>query len=473
MKHGVLIDKGLSDWQIIQQDGGEGTLKIKGRWYPFENIPASADQMDLTDPSLLFQVYVRVVYEDSGMIVIPWKAACMTGQDTWEAKISGVPSGGLYRVETCLDHNKNYSREWAYRGDMIHHIGVGDLYVITGQSNSSGYGKDPVYDPAIPGVHILKNSGRWDMASNPLNESTGTLHLNTMENANPGVSPYLSFARQINRTAGIPVGLIQTSKGGSSLAEWDITENGHLYRTMLETVLSCTDKVRGILWYQGCSDASPEDSVTYLDRFTGFTSRLRKDLNDPGLPFLTCQLNRHITRETNDDWDRSWGRVRNAQRIAARSIPGVYVIPTIDASLSDPIHISSASNIQIGERLAATALRYIYGMDVLCDAPDVSGVRLYSENEIELEFVNVSDRIFDYDTPPDRILFKAEDSSGILSVIDYHARGNKIILKTDRTPGPDLRVHHVPGKDFTGQPFKDSTTHLPVLAFYDVRPEDV
>ena len=190
----------------------------------------------------------------------------MKHPDAWQVRIEGIPAGGLYRIETCLDNNIKRQMEWANRGDMIHHVGVGDLYVIAGQSNSAGYGKDPVYDPAVLGVHILRNSGKWDMASNPLNESTGTLHTNNMEDANPGVSPYLSFARSILRSTGTPVGLIQTSKGGSSLSEWDIRSDGHLYRTMIEVVRSCTDRIKGVLWYQGCSDAYLEACVRYLSR---------------------------------------------------------------------------------------------------------------------------------------------------------------------------------------------------------------
>lgn len=42
--------------------------------------------------------------------------------------------GGLYRIETCMNHAEtNGAIEWATRGDMIHHVGVGDLYVIAGQ----------------------------------------------------------------------------------------------------------------------------------------------------------------------------------------------------------------------------------------------------------------------------------------------------------------------------------------------------
>lgn len=62
-------------------------------------------------------------------------------------------------------------------GDMIHHLGIGDLFVITGQSNSAGYGKDPIFDPPELGIHLLKNNGRWDMASHPFNDSTATIQL--------------------------------------------------------------------------------------------------------------------------------------------------------------------------------------------------------------------------------------------------------------------------------------------------------
>jgi len=54
------------------------------------------------------------------------------------------------------------------RGDMIHNIGVGDVFVVAGQSNAAGRAKNPVEDAPELGVHLLRDSGVWDLATHPL-----------------------------------------------------------------------------------------------------------------------------------------------------------------------------------------------------------------------------------------------------------------------------------------------------------------
>ena len=45
------------------------------------------------------------------------------------------------RIESCLNRG-NCGLEASDVGDMVKHIGVGDLFLIAGQSNAVGYGRD-------------------------------------------------------------------------------------------------------------------------------------------------------------------------------------------------------------------------------------------------------------------------------------------------------------------------------------------
>ncbi|MEZ4628259.1 MAG: sialate O-acetylesterase [Eubacteriales bacterium] len=67
------------------------------------------------------------------------------------------------------------------RGDMVHHVGVGDVFVIAGQSNAAGRAKDPIEDAPEIGVSLLRDSGKWDLAAHPLGETTGSVHLGHFE----------------------------------------------------------------------------------------------------------------------------------------------------------------------------------------------------------------------------------------------------------------------------------------------------
>ena len=109
--------------------------------------------------------------------------------------LEAIPAGGPYRVETCMKNGTASSFQEALRGDMIHQVYVGDLFVIAGQSNAAGYGKDPVEDGPELGVSLFGQRGIWELASHPLNDSTDSIYEQITERMNPGRSPYLHFAK--------------------------------------------------------------------------------------------------------------------------------------------------------------------------------------------------------------------------------------------------------------------------------------
>ena len=138
---GVIVEEGLSDWQIVQQDEGIGVVRLKGRWIA----------------QVEGEVEVRVAMEDTGISVVDWAKAETREDGHWQAVLN-VPTGGLYRLETRLRTAENLAGEWSPRGDMRHFWGVGDVWVIAGQSNSAGYGRGPYEDAAELGVHLFRNN---------------------------------------------------------------------------------------------------------------------------------------------------------------------------------------------------------------------------------------------------------------------------------------------------------------------------
>lgn len=448
---GTLITKGPQDWQVLQQKNGTADIALEGVW-AMENDPRG-------------DAYTRVVREDTGEAVIPWTKAETTDSHDWKITLKDIPAGGLYRVETCYLAEDMPLLEWAARGDMAHHIAVGDLYVIAGQSNSAGYGKDMAYDPPELGVHLLRNCGKWDLATHPMNESTGTVHAANQEGANPGHSPWLAFAKAVKRETGMPVGLVQTSLGGSPLDDW--LPGGPLYDNMLGIINAAGGAVAGVLWYQGCSDTNFPKCETYLERFRRFVTATREALGNPALPFLTMQICRHIA-EPDNDTDRAWSAVREAQRQAALQIPGVWLITTIDSMMSDMIHVSAASNIVLGERAARTALAECYGKPSPCRFPDIEHAKK-TESGVLLTFRNVSQSVYLFEAPVCRLPFRIEDEAGIVPVTGYGiVKCDQVLLKTERAPQGKCTVSSHFGRDPQGVPLIDAGTRLPAPAFHGV-----
>jgi hypothetical protein len=449
---GVIIDKGLKDWEIVGQKNGLADISISGYWIPLT---------DIIDKEI--NVFARIVKEDSGENVIWWTKAKDLGDKRWSIIFKDIPVGGLYRIETSLQQDDKRI-EWLLRGDMIHHIGVGDVYIIAGQSNASGFGKDAIVDPPEIGVHLLKNSGKWDLATHPMSDSTNTIHPDNIESGNPGHSPYLAFAKFLKKELKYPIGLIQASQGGSPLSKWNPAEKGNLYQSMLETVKTMNIYVKGILWYQGCSDTDDNLAETYLKRFENMVSELKKDLNNPNLHILTAQLNRHIEADRDNNNGKGWGLVREAQRMASKQIEGVYVIPTTDCGLSDQIHNSAHANILIGERLAKTALYRIYNGKPY-SAPNIIFAKKENSRTVRLIFENVIERLF-YLGEPDELPFTIQDQEGNIKISNFTENLNEIIIELERDIKGNAIVHGVYEKNPCNYPPVDIYSRLPMLSFY-------
>ncbi len=456
MIHGVIINEGPQSWQIIQQSQGYAEVNLSGTYSTLGVVDSC-------------KVYARIVKEENYETVISWQECKISeiskSEGTWNITLKNIPCGGLYRLETCLNQN-NEPVEWSRRGDMIHHIGVGDIYVIAGQSNSAGYGRDMAYDAPDLGVHLLRNNGKWDLASHPFNESTGTIHEENMEAANPGSSPYLQFGKILKEALGYPIGFLQTALGGSPLSSWNPDENGYLYKTMLDVIKGQGSQIKGVLWYQGESDANKALADSYLERFENMVETLRKDISNPSLPFMTVQLNRCIGVASEDD-NISWGKIRETQRQAANKIKNVFVVPATDASLSDGIHNSSPGNIVIGERLAKLALEGIYCKGKNSKAPEIVKARLSEENSVILEFTNVFCRLDLKGANPYELPFVVADNEGEKNITAYEIiENNKIKLILDNDIKGNAYVHGAYQKNLEGVLLVDIGTYLPMLSFY-------
>lgn len=450
---GVRIDGGIAPFQIVQQDkDGYGRMAFHGRCR-YETASGI--------------VQLRIVREDDGSVAAgstDWQEAETQEGDTWSHTFTLVPAGGLYRLETRLVVDRN-NAEWSPHGDTVHHLGVGDLWIIAGQSNAAGYGRGPVHDPPQLGVHILKNDETWDIAAHPLNDTTRSDHPN-LEGANPGHSAYLRFAKDLHTVLGFPIGLIQTSLGGSPLSAWNPVENPEapLFHNLMHCVELAGVHVRGMVWYQGESDCGEAVAPTYRERFEQFISRVRIDLKQPELAVIVAQLNRY-TGVMALEGHRGWSIIREAQRQAG-SIGRVAVVPTTDLSISDLIHTSSDGNLVLGSRKARAALGTVYGRDIQWRAADISRAIQVEPSTIDLVFQHVHNRLAFLG--PGENDFTVEDADGVVPVATATTPNrNTVRLELGRATTGAVHVHGAFGA-FPTAMLRDAETNQPILGFYNV-----
>ncbi len=453
---GVIIEKGASDWQIFQQDrGGTCDIRLSGRWLTANKFKKA-------------EVMMRIVAEDEYRPVLAslgWQPAKSAKDGKWSGVLESVPAGGLYRIETGLRLD-GAPLEWITRGDMVHHVGVGDVWIVAGQSNAVGYGKTPISDPPELGVHMFRSSGEWALATHPLGDSTRTRYPANREAANASHSPFIAFARMLKRNLAYPVGIIPAALGGSPISSWLRSLDGKLFDNMLAYVRDSGGAAKGVCWYQGCTDTLTPQKDVYLKCFTEFVRETRRNLRNPSLPIITAQINRVINHAEGAPTNEAWNQIREAQRQAAAAIPGVFVVSTLDCGLSDCIHNSSAGNLVVGERMAAMALGKVYGRDARCLHPEPEKAHLLDSKSVEIIFRNVGERLSLEVVAPSAFPFEVRDKAGAVPLAGMRVEGrDRIILSLKREVQGTATVVGAPG---TNPPFFvpfDVATFLPMLAF--------
>lgn len=455
--HGITLTTRPSDWEIIQQENGFGSVLLEGSY----QVHPAAIEVGVENVRPVY----RVMNENDNTCVIPWTEMDHQTNPDFSGVFSHtakIPAGGLYRIETSLDTKSTVPEvSWLYRGDTALHIGVGNLFLIAGQSNSAGHSWDYALDPPTLGVHLFRNRGVWDLATHPMNESTGGGSLPNEEMGIPGVSPYLSFGRNFQNLSRCPVGLVQTALGGSPLSRW-LPESGDLYQNMLNRIALTKGNYAGVLWYQGCSDTDPDNAPLYYERFCRMVESLRKSLGYD-IPFFTFQLNRQV----DGLHDECWGIVREAQRRAAKEIPGVYILPTVNCSISDGIHNSAHANVMLGEKLAKLCAHILYGQESFF-APELSGAVLEEPKVLKLTFANMRLGFVMYSGAGENSGFSMADEDGEIIIESLHSPRecrNTLYLHLSREPKPDALLSFCSGANPTMVPPVDEVTYLPPLAF--------
>lgn len=338
--HPIRIVSGIFDWQVLQRDGAAAQVCVCGD-HRKDDAPGA--------------VYVRVTEEATGKDVIPWQPAAENGA-AWTADLL-LPTGGPYRLETCAKQDDQSFAD-AFAGDFRFHFFVGDVFLIAGQSNAVGYARDVCLDPSSAGVSVFRLCGRWELAAHPLNDGTDCKYKN-LDVPAPAHSPWLSFAKMVYHTTGLPIGLIPAALGGSPLSAWE--PGALLYENALQMIRDSGGRIRGVLWYQGCTDALACETRGYAERFYKMAEGFRAALAAPDLPFFTCQLNGFAEPGSPKD-DEAWAEIRNAQAEAAERA-GIYLLPTAGMRLYDAIHNCAASNIVIGRLTAHRVMRELYGIE--------------------------------------------------------------------------------------------------------------
>lgn len=183
----------------------------------------------------------------------------------------------------------------------LDNVAVGDVIFCTGQSNM--FNRLETF-PTLMNEELSEayEDVRYMNSFDEISEWT----VATMENSKQfSALGFLIGKRMIKKDSDVPIGLISSSLGGSSIMQWIPTysvnwdsqakrmmagasSKGGLYTQRLLPLKNL--KASAVVWYQGEANTTFESGTVYEQALTSLINNWRKTFNDEDLPFVVIQL---------------------------------------------------------------------------------------------------------------------------------------------------------------------------------------
>lgn len=364
---------------------------------------------------------------------------------------------------------------------------VGEVWIASGQSNmlfrmnQTDTGKTAIAESANSNLRFFHSEPQLHTNNAVYNEAeVQRLQDNRMYEGHwavstPESSPRMSavgyyFGKELQQQLGVPVGIIHAALGGSEMLAWmpektlkkkyadcltakwleskyisawvrgrasknlgGNKEGNHPYQPgfLFKTGIAPWKNfpVAGVIWYQGESDAEIQDMKQNSKLLTDLISAWRQELGNPALPFLQVQLPR-INDKT--PLRAYWPEFRLVQADAAAKMPGVECVTTIDlGSTNSDVHPNR--KVEVGERLAKTAAAKVYGKDVECSGPVITGVQKQG-NKLVLALAHAEGLHTKNGAAP--VGFEVAPANGDFKPAEARIEGGSIILTSPEVKSP-------------------------------------
>lgn len=391
----------------------------------------------------------------------------------WEITFPPMQAGGPYQIEI---RDKDTSI-------VLKNILIGDVWLCSGQSNmafpliKSTDGQKELRQAAnnkqlrLYQLKVLAETDRveWDTSVlskvNRLHYFSGSWHKTDSASAASFSAVAWYFGKKLSNEEHVPIGLIQVAVGGSPIESWIdrfTMEHDNLLvdelnnwrksdflmkfcrdRTDTNLMLATSAKqrhpyqpcynyeagisqltsfpVKGVIWYQGESNAHNPELYKYI--FPLLVNSWRQHWGYQ-LPFYFVQLS-GIDRP-------SWPAFRDMEREFQKRIPACHFVVSMDAG--DSLNVHYTNKKPVGERLALQALHYTYHKAIISDSPDVLNA-MKTGNKIIITFSK--DQILT--TADKKALrgFELINEKGNPTNADGVIKNNRVILTIP--PGENIR----------------------------------
>lgn len=230
------------------------------------------------------------------------------------------------------------------------------VFILAGQSNMAGRGFIEPQD-TIPHENIftINKEGLSILAKEPLHFYQPKL---------TGLDCGMSFGRNLvsELNDDISIVLLPTAVGGSTINYWlnDSVFNGvNLRSNLIEKIEWAKEHgtLKGVLWYQGESDATDEKTPNYECDLKKLIYLIRFVAKDSQLPIVAAELGAPVRDE---EMRNNWAKITNIIYKVVIEDKNMRIVKTNDLTRkSDFVHLDSPSLRIIGERYAQKFIKML------------------------------------------------------------------------------------------------------------------
>lgn len=188
--------------------------------------------------------------------------------------------------------------------------------------------------------------------------------------------------------------------------------------------------IRGVLWYQGESNADGTDAVAYRDQFMAMIRDWRAAWGQADLPFLWVQLANYMA-PAEAPVPSDWAVLRESQG-AALALPNTAQVVAIDLGEADDIHPRNKQDV--GQRLARAARAIAYGEEMVYSGPTYRSHRV-RDGRVEIDFDHMGGGLVARDGPELRG-FAVAGADGRFVWADARIEAGRVVVWSPRVSEP-------------------------------------
>jgi sialate O-acetylesterase len=312
-------------------------------------------------------------------------------QGHWQVTLAAMKADGKPHHMTISGKNKI----------EIDDILIGEVWIGSGQSNmefglaGSTTAKEAIAAadrPQIRLLHVKKvqskepakdivihSDARVAKNAPPPPPETGPAWKVCTPTSVPGFSAVLYyFGVRLQKELNVPIGLINSSWGGSPIEAW-LPKTGGMYNAMIAPLQPFA--IRGVLWYQGESNVLKADTSAYFDKQKSLIEGWQQGFGQE-FSFYEVQI---------APWEGRYepGRLPILWECQVETLKLPHTGMAVTTDLVDNIKdIHPRNKIDVGNRLALWALAKDYKKDVIYSGPLYKSMKVEG-SKIRLSFAHV------------------------------------------------------------------------------------